>query len=65
MNQLVNIWNSQPRFPSPAHISHLHSFQRIIEIYESARVVKDLSEPRSGQRMVGTNVIDLTLPDLT
>lgn len=45
MNVLVAQWVSLPRTPSPAFVPMLHAFHQIIELYESAKIVKELGAP--------------------
>jgi len=43
MNILVTRWNIRPKIPSIAHAPLLVAFQHIIELYESAKIVKEIS----------------------
>lgn len=43
MQQLLFQWIGLPRLPSAAHIPMLQSFHRIIELYESAKIIQHLS----------------------
>eukprot|EP01122_Echinamoeba_exundans_P011722 TRINITY_DN4764_c0_g1_i1.p1 TRINITY_DN4764_c0_g1~~TRINITY_DN4764_c0_g1_i1.p1 ORF type:complete len:3997 (-),score=987.45 TRINITY_DN4764_c0_g1_i1:701-11338(-) len=45
MNVLVAQWIALPKTPSPAFTPMLHAFHQIIELYESAKIVKELSAP--------------------
>lgn len=37
-----------PRYPGNSHVSTLQAFHKVIELYESAKVLKDLSaDPRT------------------
>lgn len=56
MNVLVAQWISLPRTPSPAFVPMLHSFHQIIELYETAKIVKELGTPPQ-QRMHRLNDI--------
>lgn len=48
LHWLIPLFLALPRIPSVAHVSMLQSFQKIIELYESAKIVKDI---RSIQRV--------------
>eukprot|EP01125_Pyxidicula_operculata_P020045 TRINITY_DN7318_c0_g3_i1.p1 TRINITY_DN7318_c0_g3~~TRINITY_DN7318_c0_g3_i1.p1 ORF type:complete len:2261 (-),score=569.45 TRINITY_DN7318_c0_g3_i1:97-6879(-) len=43
MNILVQNWIGLPSIPSICHVPMLQSFQKIIEVYESVKIVKDLA----------------------
>jgi transformation/transcription domain-associated protein len=45
MNVLVAQWIALPKTPSPAFTPMLHAFHQIIELYESAKIVKELGAP--------------------
>lgn len=50
MTSLVTQWTSLPKSPSPAFTPLLQAFQQIIELYESAKIVKDLNPHTSVQQ---------------
>jgi len=50
MSYLVTQWTIYPSLPSIVHTQMLHSFQRIMELYETSNILKLLATPKTPTR---------------
>lgn len=53
MSYLVTQWTIYPSLPSIVHTQMLHSFQRIMELYETSNILKLLATPKTPTRTNG------------
>ena len=54
MNLCFYSWVSSPDVPSSCHIPILQSFQQIIELYESSKLIQEISPPNTPNQSRGT-----------